>query len=134
VIESNLEPWPPHVIMVSSRGRTSQMPPHAGESTYSYPSHREFQPSSGGLAGSTQKLVSLPFSKSGRRTRNPNNAQLVRDVAEDESVKMQDDDGNEIVVPVDISNPNPNDVEFDNLYLDMNGIASTPQPNRLPSY
>jgi hypothetical protein len=97
-----------------------------------YPSYREFPPSSDGLAGSTQKLVSLLFSTPGHRTRSPNNEQLVKDVAEDEPIKMQDDDGNEIVVPVDISNPNPNDVEFDNLYLDMNGIASISQL-KLPS-
>lgn len=78
--------------------------------------------------------MGLPFSAPGDRTRGPDNVQLVRDVAEDEPVKMQDDEGNEIVVPVDISNPNPNDVEFDNLYLDMNGIVSIPQPNHLPSY
>jgi 5'-3' exonuclease len=78
--------------------------------------------------------VSPPFSALGGRTRGPNNVQLVKDVAEDEPVKIQDDEGNEIVVPVDISNPNPNEVEFDNLYLDMNGIVSIPQPNSFPSY
>lgn len=89
--------------------------------TYSCPLYREFQPSSGGLAGSTQKSVNLPFRALGHRTRSPNNIQLVKDVAEDESIKIQDDD---VVVPVDISNPNPNDIEFDNLYLDMNGIVN----------
>ena len=42
---------------------------------------------------------------------------------EEEEPKVTGEDGIEVSVPVDISGKNPNDVEFDNLYLDMNGIV-----------
>ncbi|KAF8211396.1 XRN 5'-3' exonuclease N-terminus-domain-containing protein [Mycena galopus ATCC 62051] len=48
---------------------------------------------------------------------------IIYSVEEEEDIQVPAQDGSTISIPVNMSLPNPNGKEFDNLYLDMNGIV-----------
>lgn len=52
----------------------------------------------------------------------------VSKVVEEEETKVEDENGDDVAVPINMSGPNPNGVELDNLYLDMNGIVRLYSP------
>lgn len=49
----------------------------------------------------------------------------VSSVEEEDEISVPDENDQNVVIPINMGHPNPNGVEFDNLYLDMNGIVST---------
>jgi 5'-3' exoribonuclease 2 len=49
---------------------------------------------------------------------------LVLPVVEEEGVTVTNEDGKEITIPVNMADNNPNGMEYDSLYLDMNAIVS----------
>ncbi|KAJ7276141.1 XRN 5'-3' exonuclease N-terminus-domain-containing protein [Mycena haematopus] len=57
---------------------------------------------------------------------------IIYPVEEEEDIKVPAQDGSTISIPVNMSMPNPNGKEFDNLYLDMNGIVHN-SPLRPPT-
>ena len=49
--------------------------------------------------------------------------QTVCPVIEEDEAKVDVEDGMEVLIPTNMAQPNANGIEFDNLYLDMNGIV-----------
>src|SRR5688572_12471869 len=81
--------------------------------------HRVFQHFSDGSVRNILKSVSL----APRTYYRPLIFSAVYPVVEEEETKMTGEDDEDIIVPMNMASANPNGVEFDNLYLDMNGIV-----------